>query len=80
MVRFDPLCLRPLSALGRRDVDNVEETLDRYSRCIVFEWITGSILILDNWRCLHARGDGAGSAPSRRLRRWYIGAQRGLVA
>lgn len=78
-IRFDPLCMRPID--GRIEtVDEVSQALDSYSRAFSFEWKLGSMLIVDNWRCLHARGIGGDKAPSRKLRRWSIGADHGLVA
>jgi hypothetical protein len=77
-IRFDPLCMRPIH--GSADaIGGALEILGRYSRQVSFEWELGSILIVDNWRCLHARGQGGHGAPSRRLRRWSIGADHGLV-
>jgi alpha-ketoglutarate-dependent taurine dioxygenase len=64
-IRFDPLCMHLASGLGTKEA---EETLRGYSTCIQLDWEHGHALIIDNWRCLHARGEGAGRAPSRRLR------------
>jgi hypothetical protein len=77
-VRFDPLCMRPI----HRDADAIDEVIEalcRYSDRVSFGWRRGATLIVDNWRCLHARGHGARGALSRRLRRWSIGADHGLV-
>jgi hypothetical protein len=77
-IRFDPFCMRPICR--RIDaVDKVKQALGDYSQHFSFEWKTGSMLIVDNWRCLHARGSGGEKAPSRRLRRWSIGVDYGLV-
>jgi hypothetical protein len=69
-VRFDPLCMThpdpELPAIA-------SETLHRYSQLHRVDWIEGSILAIDNWRCLHARGDGGAKACSRHLKRWTIG-------
>ena len=77
-VRFDPLCMRPMSG-ANKTIAEAQEFLDFYSKRIDFDWDRGALLIIDNWRCLHARGNGASGAPSRRLRRWTIGARNGLV-
>jgi hypothetical protein len=77
-IRFDPLCMRPIRACADA-VDEVREVLDYYSHRVSFDWERGSMLIIDNWRCLHARGRGGHEAPSRRLRRWNIGVDHGLV-
>lgn len=77
-VRFDPFCMRPICR--RVDaIDEVKQALGHYSQHFSFEWKTGSMLVIDNWRCLHARGSGGEKAPSRRLRRWNIGVGYGLV-
>jgi alpha-ketoglutarate-dependent taurine dioxygenase len=78
-VRFDRLCMRPLHGANHA-VDEVQEVLERCSQQVEMRWARGSLLIIDNWRCLHARGEGAAQAPSRRMRRWTIGASDGLVA
>jgi hypothetical protein len=77
--RFDPLCMHPVSGTSHVLVD-VRKTLEDCSQQIEFGWKRGNLLIIDNWRCLHARGVGADRAPSRMLRRWLIGARDGLVA
>jgi len=70
--------MRPID--GRiQTVDEISQALDNYSQRFSFEWDLGSMLIVDNWRCLHARGRGGDKAPSRRLRRWSIGVDYGLV-
>jgi alpha-ketoglutarate-dependent taurine dioxygenase len=77
-VRFDPFCMCAApSSCGT--VSSAEVTLLSYTSFVRIEWSTSSMLIIDNWRCLHARGAGAALAPSRRLRRWTIGAQRGMA-
>jgi alpha-ketoglutarate-dependent taurine dioxygenase len=77
-VRFDPLCMHLMSGCSWT-VDTAQSALASYSRRIDFIWERGALLIINNWACLHARGRGAGSAPSRRLRRWSIGVVDGLV-
>ena len=77
-IRFDPLCMRPICGCIEA-ADEAEQLLCAYSRRLSFEWERGAMLLVDNWRCLHARGRGADSAPSRRLRRWSIGVDHGLV-
>jgi hypothetical protein len=75
-VRFDPICMKLPRRIGA--LEAVTETLTRYASRTDFYWSRGDAVIVDNWRCLHARGDGAADAPSRRLRRWYIGESNGL--
>jgi hypothetical protein len=78
-VRFDPLCMRPASE-SSWTVETAQKALNSYAHRLDFDWERGALLIINNWRCLHARGAGAGGAPSRRLRRWCIGAANGLDA
>lgn len=75
-IRFDPICMKPPLAGNMTSAVNI---LNEYSKKVEFFWEAGDILIVDNWRCLHARGSGAASAPSRRLLRWAIGGGDGLV-
>ena len=78
-VRFDPLCMRLVTG-AKHGTGEVQKALGRYSRSHSFRWERGSLLVINNWRCLHARGEGADRASSRRLHRWTIGARNGLVA
>ena len=77
-LRFDPLCMRPASQ-DQITKMQVEALLKENSRSASVWWKRGDLLIIDNWRCLHARGKGAENTPSRLLRRWMIGAENGLV-
>jgi hypothetical protein len=54
-IRLDPGCMTPLSpegviALEAFDIERQEKRLAQH------DWKVGDILVLDNWRCLHARG------------------------
>lgn len=71
-VRFDPFCMSPAS-FSQYSVTDAETVIDRYTQHRSVDWVTGAILMIDNWRCLHARGAGSDNSPSRRLRRWQIG-------
>lgn len=70
-VRFDRGCMVPTCSYA-------EEALDLYSRreqrdCVeVIQWEKGKIVVIDNWRVLHGRDAGDGSASSRRLLRVSI--------
>lgn len=76
-VRFDQFCMSTAPD-NYQSIADVETLLKNYARHISIEWEPGALLIIDNWHCLHARGSGADGAPSRRLRRWSIGAANGL--
>lgn len=76
-LRFDPLCMKPTSKNQMRESE-VEGLLKLRSQSSSVTWDKNDMLTIDNWRCLHARGSGAEKTPSRRLRRWTIGAENGL--
>jgi hypothetical protein len=77
-LRFDPFCMHAISNASHT-INQARQVLCHYLQKFSIEWEKGSLLIIDNWRCLHARGSGADRAPSRRLRRWSIGVSYGLV-
>lgn len=76
-VRFDPFCMRPAS-FSRVVIDRAYVELRQYTDRSTVAWKNGAVLIIDNWACLHSRAAGADQAPSRRLRRWYMGEGNGL--
>lgn len=70
-VRVDPGCMSPLSSDGELAIrafgaERHESALYRH------EWKVGEILVIDNWRVLHGRGDGAGTEPGRVLLRAMV--------
>lgn len=71
-IRFDPCCMKPATS-SQFTVADALNLLLQYSQQFSIEWRRNQAIIIDNWRCLHARGDGSIKAPSRRLRRWCIG-------
>jgi hypothetical protein len=76
-LRFDPCCMRP-AGFCQKEISDACNLIKRYARLETVEWHSGTLLILDNWQCLHGRAVGSHEAPSRRLRRWYIGGRDGL--
>lgn len=70
-VRYDPGCMKPLSGsgnsalevFGRKNWANNVESVN---------WQAGRVIILDNWRVLHGRGDSLVSDPDRVLLRVSI--------
>lgn len=76
-IRFDPCCMSGTYE-NQTKLSEVSSLLASYTQQVSFEWTLQAFLIIDNWRCMHARGIGGEAAPSRRLRRWYLGAQNGL--
>jgi len=77
-IRFDPCCMTPPHFCNLA-VSEVSAALESHVYAKTFSWKVGSVLLIDNWRCLHGRGPGADRAPSRRLERWYIGERDGMV-
>lgn len=71
-LRFDPCCMQPASG-GRFTLSDAIHALNPLTRRVELEWQAGQAVIIDNWRCFHSRGAGSSNAPSRRLRRWWIG-------
>jgi hypothetical protein len=70
-LRIDPGCMEPTGA------DGVEAMklfgYEKHVRHVVaFEWAIGSVLIIDNWRVLHGRGNAAEADIDRRLLRVYV--------
>ena len=76
-IRFDPYCMS--SPRGNSDaVGKATSLLLSHSLSKQFQWREKDTLVLDNWRCLHARGFGATLSKGRRLRRWTIGGHHGV--
>jgi hypothetical protein len=71
-LRFDPFCMFALKP-DRPDLNQALAAIEERSVEVSVRWDAGRCLIIDNWRCLHARGTGAIDTPSRLLRRWYCG-------
>ena len=70
-IRFDPGCMTPVScdgeiALRAFSPDRQKDALRRH------DWKTHEILVIDNWRVLHGRGDGVRIAPGRVLLRAMV--------
>lgn len=66
-IRFDPLCM-----FGRgKNTEDFAEMIRLYANEARVFWQEGDCLVIDNWRALHFRGEGAGRTLDRRLRRWY---------
>ena len=72
-IRFDMLCMAPPSGAG--SVTTAVACINRYAEVHSVTYAQDDCLLLDNWRVLHGRGEGAVFAKSRRLQRW---ASRGV--
>ena len=77
-LRFDPCCMTPPYS-DDAQIEEVTRALEGLSFPREFTWQRDSVLVIDNWRCLHGRGVGAEHAPGRRLERWLIGGSDGVV-
>jgi hypothetical protein len=70
-VRLDPGCMEPVT-----DASIEAMTLYRYesqhSKTVAFHWKAGDVLVIDNWRVLHGRGNRSTADPSRRILRAYV--------
>jgi len=70
-VRLDPGCMEPISQASVEAM-NLFSYENQKSRTISFRWKAGDVLILDNWRMLHGRGNESTADPNRRLLRAYV--------
>ena len=70
-IRFDPGCMIALSSEGVTALQafNIERHAGNLQR---HEWTVGNILVLDNWRWLHARGYQAQTRRGRMLLRAMV--------
>lgn len=55
-MRFDPVCMEPQTSEGASASQLVQSRAR--ATAIDHHWSVGDVLILDNWRVLHARADG----------------------
>jgi Taurine catabolism dioxygenase TauD, TfdA family len=72
-IRFDPLCMYLASCDARQEA---QKLLRNYSGRIEFDWESGRLLIIDNWRCLHAPGGWSRprrNAAAETLEHWSVG-------
>jgi hypothetical protein len=71
-LRYDPGCIEAVDERGRTALKLLRDRLARAAPNI-HEWQRGEMLIVDNWRMLHARGPSEESS-SRRLTRILVDA------
>jgi hypothetical protein len=69
-LRVDPACMEPTDSDGTEAM-NLFASQRVLGSSIRFDWTVGSILIIDNWRMLHGRGNEAEADTERRLLRVY---------
>jgi Taurine catabolism dioxygenase TauD, TfdA family len=70
-VRIDPGCMEPVTEASVAAMQLYHYESHR-SRVISFAWNAGDILIIDNWRVLHGRGNESTADSDRRLIRAYV--------
>lgn len=66
-VRFDAGCMMPICATGEEVLSAVTLNSSGLPRTEI-DWQVGDVLVIDNWRVLHGRGDSAASQDRRLLR------------
>lgn len=66
LLRFDRDCLRPTNRQSMATLDELEASL---AACKIIEmaWSAHKVLIIDNWRMLHGRGDARDSNDRKRV-------------
>ena len=70
-LRIDPGCMEPIG-------EDAVEAIKLFSRererttALAFDWAAGDILVIDNWRVLHGRGNEAEADIGRTLVRAYV--------
>jgi alpha-ketoglutarate-dependent taurine dioxygenase len=70
-IRFDPGCMEPMTTASVTAMQLYGMRRQR-SRVIACDWEEGNVLIIDNWRMLHGRGNDVPADPQRRLLRVYV--------
>lgn len=57
ILRYDPGCMEPADPAFRGAAEMLERLIATAER-VEIDWSPGDVLVIDNWRMLHARGDG----------------------
>ena len=70
-VRVDPGCMEPVTDSGV-DALKLYQLERNQHRVFEFAWEAGYILVIDNWRVLHGRGNNEAADPRRCLMRVYV--------
>ena len=72
LFRFDLDCMVPMSNDAQAALDLFRSCLVA-SRQITIDWSEGDVLVIDNWRCIHARGMAIVRDEDRVLERILVG-------
>jgi hypothetical protein len=67
--RFDPGCMFPMNDAAK---DAAHVFTQKLENSIKFHWRRGALLVLDNWRVLHGRGEAHGDEGGRILLRSLV--------
>jgi alpha-ketoglutarate-dependent taurine dioxygenase len=70
-VRVDPGCMEPVTETAVEAMSLYSYDRQRH-KTAHFHWKIGKILVIDNWRVLHGRGNNTPVDPTRRLLRIYV--------
>lgn len=71
-IRFDPGCMLPLTEGARKTQQIIEAALGRAPQDRI-DWRPGDLLVIDNYRVLHARGSTLARDTDRILERILVG-------
>jgi hypothetical protein len=71
MIRFDQACMKPLTSRARAGSD-ILGTAIVASEQTQIDWRIGDLLVIDNWRVLHARSGAERPDPQRSLLRILV--------
>jgi Taurine catabolism dioxygenase TauD, TfdA family len=69
--RFDPGCMFPVTDASRIAM-NLYSMERQRNRLVTHHWRQGEVLIINNWRTLHGRGNEMPADPLRQLLRVYV--------
>jgi hypothetical protein len=71
-LRYNPTCMRPATATAVTAA-KLMTVLIREPNTTRIDWTAGKTLIVDNWRCVHARGETSDAAdPAREIARVLV--------
>jgi len=71
-IRFDEACMEPVTTGAKSLLTSIREKIENSKSCSV-SWAPGDLLLLDNHRMLHSRGESSGPDPDRLLLRILVG-------
>ncbi len=72
-IRFDEACMKPVTTGAKILLTTIRDQVERSPK-IPIPWLSGDLLLLDNHRMLHSRGESSTPDPDRLLKRILVGA------